>query len=216
MSWCRTPAGGPSRRAAAARRARRRRFASICPRTEIDRALDPAAYLGSAEALVERALARHRSVVTVRVHHRLDGPEDAPVLVLSNSLGTTLAMWDEQAPALAERFRVLRYDQRGHGDSPAPPGPYSIADLGRDVLELLDGLGLERASFCGLSLGGMIGMWLADQRARADRPPGAVLHHRAPAAARALGGSAPPLVRAEGMEAVTDATLERWFTPARG
>ncbi|MEA2449890.1 MAG: 3-oxoadipate enol-lactonase, partial [Thermoleophilaceae bacterium] len=94
----------------------------------------------------------------MRLHHRLDGPEGAPPLVLSSSLGTTHAMWDPQVAALAERFRVLRFDTRGHGRSPAPPGPYSIDDLGRDALELLDELGLERVSWCGLSLGGMLGM----------------------------------------------------------
>src|ERR687893_2482739 len=98
---------------------------------------------------------------TVEVHYLLEGSEDAPVLVLSNSLGTTLEMWDTQAPTLSERFRLLRYDHRGHGGSPAPPGPYEIGDLGRDVVHLLDRLGIGRASFCGLSVGGMTGMWLA-------------------------------------------------------
>jgi pimeloyl-ACP methyl ester carboxylesterase len=100
---------------------------------------------------------------TVEVHHLLEGPEDAPVLVLSNSLGTTLAIWDEQAPALSERFRLLRYDHRGHGGSPVPPGPYKIEDLARDVLVLLDRLEVERFSFCGLSIGGMVGMWLVGE-----------------------------------------------------
>jgi 3-oxoadipate enol-lactonase len=99
----------------------------------------------------------------VALNHALEGPEEAPVLVLSNSLGTTLGMWDDQAPALRERFRLLRYDGRGHGGSPAPPGPYTIGDLGSDVLSLLDGLGIEHASFCGLSIGGMVGMWLASE-----------------------------------------------------
>jgi 3-oxoadipate enol-lactonase len=100
---------------------------------------------------------------TVEVHHLLEGPEDAPVLVLSNSLGTTLGMWDEQAPALSECFRLLRYDHRGHGGSTVPPGPYRIEDLGRDVLVLLDRLEVGRFSFCGLSIGGMVGMWLAGE-----------------------------------------------------
>ena len=90
----------------------------------------------------------------VALHHMLDGPEDAPVLVVSNSLGTTLRMWDDQAPALLERFRLLRYDHRGHGNSPVPPGPYKIDDLGRDVLTLLDRHEVERFSYCGLSVGG--------------------------------------------------------------
>ena len=85
---------------------------------------------------------------TVPLHHVLDGPEHAPVVVLANSLGTTLRLWDAQVPALRARFRLLRYDHRGHGGSPGPPGPYTIDDLGRDLLALLDRLDTERASFC--------------------------------------------------------------------
>ena len=97
----------------------------------------------------------------VDVHYEISGPDDAPVLVLSNSLGSTTAMWDPQIPALAERLRVVRYDHRGHGGSPVPTGPYELADLGADALRLLDRLGVERAHWCGLSLGGMVGMWMA-------------------------------------------------------
>jgi 3-oxoadipate enol-lactonase len=151
--------------------------------------------------------------VSVELHHRFDGPEGAPVLVLSNSLGTTLEMWDELVPALAERFRVLRYDTRGHGRSPVAPGPYSIDDLGRDAVALLDRLGLERVSFGGVSLGGMTGMWLAARAPeRIDRlavccssphmPPPEMWTERADA------------VRSRGMAALADATLGRWFTPA--
>ena len=149
----------------------------------------------------------------MNAHHRVDGPGDAPVLLLSNSLGAPLSMWDELVPALAERFRVLRYDQRGHGETPAPDGPYSIEQLACDALELLDHAEVERASFCGVSLGGMMGMWLAiNAPERIDRmvlcctsahmPPPDLWAERAAA------------VRDEGMEAVTDATLERWFTEA--
>jgi 3-oxoadipate enol-lactonase len=148
--------------------------------------------------------------MSVAVHHRLDGPEDAPVLVLSNSLGTTHAMWDDQLPALAERFRVLRYDMRGHGDSPVPPGPYSIDDLGGDVLALLDRLGLERASFCGLSIGGMTGMWLA------ARAPERVERLAVCCTSAHLPGDwheRAATVRAEGVAAVADAALGRWLTP---
>ena len=87
------------------------------------------------------------------LHYQLDGPVDAPVLVLSNSLGTDLHMWDAQIPAFAKHFRVLRFDTRGHGQSLVTPGPYSIEQLGRDVLALLDALHIERAHFCGLSMG---------------------------------------------------------------
>src|SRR5579875_538670 len=84
-----------------------------------------------------------------RIAYRFDGPADAPVLVLSNSLGTTLSMWEPQVAAFSRRFRVLRYDSRGHGASAVTPGPYTIEQLGRDVVGLLDRLGVERAHFCG-------------------------------------------------------------------
>lgn len=148
---------------------------------------------------------------TVELHHLLEGPEDAAVLVMANSLGTTPRMWEDQAPALRERFRLLRYDHRGHGGSPVPPGPYSIEDLGRDVLALLDRLGIERFSFCGLSVGGLVGMWLASEAP--ERVERLVL---CCTAAR----FAPPeqwderakTVRAQGVVAIADAVLERWFT----
>jgi 3-oxoadipate enol-lactonase len=95
-----------------------------------------------------------------RIAYRFDGPADKPVLVLSNSIGTTLNMWDLQMPDLTKHFSVLRYDTRGHGASNAPAGPYSVDRLGRDVIELLDGLGISRVHFLGLSLGGLIGQWL--------------------------------------------------------
>ncbi len=94
------------------------------------------------------------------LHCQLDGPEDAPVLVLSNSLGTSLHMWDAQIAAFSEHFRVLRFDTRGHGQSLVTPGPYRIEQLGRDVLALLDALHIDKAHFCGLSMGGLIGQWL--------------------------------------------------------
>lgn len=90
----------------------------------------------------------------------VDGDADAPALILSNSLGTTLEMWDPQVAAFAEHHRVIRYDTRGHGGSPVTPGPYSFADLGQDVLAVLDALGIERAAFCGISMGGHTGLWL--------------------------------------------------------
>ncbi|MFD4838112.1 3-oxoadipate enol-lactonase [Achromobacter sp. NPDC058515] len=96
----------------------------------------------------------------VRIAYRLDGDAGLPVLVLSNSIGTTLHMWDDQVPALSRAFRVLRYDTRGHGASGVPPGAYSLDRLGRDIIELLDGLDIARAHFLGLSLGGMVGQWL--------------------------------------------------------
>jgi 3-oxoadipate enol-lactonase len=149
----------------------------------------------------------------VRIHHRLDGPEAAPVLVLSNSLGTDLGLWEPQLGALARRFRVLRYDARGHGASSVPPGPWTVPDLGRDVLGLLDALGIAAVAVCGLSLGGMTGMWLA-----ANAPARVRALVLASTAAR-LG---PPEVwdariaaaRERGMAALTETVLARWFTPA--
>jgi 3-oxoadipate enol-lactonase len=100
-------------------------------------------------------------VTAVEVDHTVEGPEDAQVVVLSNSLGATRAMWDPQVPALAERYRVVTYDTRGHGTSPAPAGPYTLDDLVDDVLALLDRIGAQRAHVAGLSLGGMIALRLA-------------------------------------------------------
>ncbi len=97
----------------------------------------------------------------VRIAYRFDGQPDRPVLLLSNSIATDLHMWDGAVPALAEHFRVLRYDARGHGASDAPAGPYSLDRLGRDAVELLDALGLQRVHVLGLSLGGFVAQWLA-------------------------------------------------------
>lgn len=97
----------------------------------------------------------------VRIAYRIDGADDRPALILSNSIGTNFHMWDPQIPELAKRFRVVRYDFRGHGGSGTPLGAYSDGRLGRDVLELMDHLGIERAHFLGLSLGGFVGQWLA-------------------------------------------------------
>jgi 3-oxoadipate enol-lactonase len=145
------------------------------------------------------------------LHVRIDGLEGAPWLVLSNSLGATLDMWDPQVVALSRDFRLLQYDTRGHGGSAVPPGPYTIEQLGTDVVGLLDLLGIERAHFCGLSMGGATGMWLgAHAPSRLDR---LVLCNTTPW----LG---PPdvldariaTVRREGMPALVDGILERWFT----
>lgn len=146
------------------------------------------------------------------LHHVVEGPAGAPAVVLASSLGATHEMWDRQVPVLAERFRVVRFDRRGHGLSPVPVGPYTVDDLGADVLGLLDELGLDEVSFCGLSLGGVEGMWLAAQAPeRLERlalcctrpvfPPPEQWRDRAAS------------VRAGGMTAIADAVLERWFTP---
>ena len=149
----------------------------------------------------------------MNLNHRFDGPEDASVLVLSNSLGTTLAMWEPQLPAFTQRFRVLRYDGRGHGGSDVPPGPYTIDDLGRHVLGLLDRLGLERVSFCGLSLGGAVGMWLgANAPERVERL--ALCCTAAQFGTAETWNERAATVRAQGVEALADAVMERWFSPA--
>jgi 3-oxoadipate enol-lactonase len=147
-----------------------------------------------------------------RIHYCFDGPADAPVLVLSNSLGTDLEMWAPQMPAFTKAFRVLRYDTRGHGRSPATPGPYTVAQLGQDVVSLLDGLGIERAHFCGLSMGGMIGMWLGvNAGLRLKR---LVLCNTAAKIGTAdLWNARIDRVNAAGMAAIADAVVERWFTP---
>jgi 3-oxoadipate enol-lactonase len=141
----------------------------------------------------------------------VDGAPDAPVLVLSNSLGTDLSMWEPQMPALAARFRVLRYDTRGHGASTVTPGPYTIGQLGRDVLMLLDALKIRRAHFCGLSMGGMIGMWLGTQAP--DRVARLVLANTAPKIGTPeMWNQRIDNVRKGGMETIVETLLERWFT----
>ncbi|MGH9103472.1 MAG: alpha/beta fold hydrolase, partial [Acidimicrobiales bacterium] len=145
------------------------------------------------------------------IHYEIEGPEHAPVVVLSNSLGTTMDVWDRQLPALRRHLRVLRYDQRGHGGSAAIPGPYSIDGLGRDVVDLLDGLGIESASFCGLSLGASVGMWLA--ASAPDRVDRLVLCCGAPW----LGPAQPwvdraAAVRSRGVEVLVPMLPARWFT----
>jgi 3-oxoadipate enol-lactonase len=147
------------------------------------------------------------------LNYLLEGPEDGPVLGLSTSLGTSLEMWDDQAPVLGDRFRLLRYDTRGHGRSPAPPGPYAIGDLGGDVVRLLDRLGIERASFCGLSVGGMTGMWLgAESPGRVERL--VLLCTSALLGPKGVWDERIATATEQGMSALVGGVIERWFTPA--
>jgi 3-oxoadipate enol-lactonase len=149
---------------------------------------------------------------TCEVHAEVTGPADGPPVVLGGSLGSDLTMWDPQVPALSDRHRVVRYDHRGHGRSPVPPGPYDIADLGGDVVALLDRLGLARASFVGLSLGGMVGIWLAAHHPeRVDRL--VLLCTSALPGAPESWTERAALVEAEGTAAVAEAVVGRWFTP---
>ncbi len=147
----------------------------------------------------------------VRIHYDLAGSDSAPALVFSNSLGATLAMWDSQMSSLQKQFRVLRYDTRGHGQSSVTPGPYGIEQLARDVLAFLDKLKLDRVHFCGLSMGGQTGMWLAlnaptrlhklilcDTAAKIGTPE--------------MWNSRIEAVRKGGMKSISTAVMERWFS----
>ena len=144
----------------------------------------------------------------------VDGDTAAPALILSNSLGTTLEMWGPQVAALAQHYRLVRYDARGHGGSPVTPGPYTFHDLGQDVLAVLDALGIEHAAFCGISMGGHTGLWLgihaghrfsaiavSNSAARIGTPQG--WNERA--AMVREGGQA-------GMRALAESAPARWFS----
>jgi 3-oxoadipate enol-lactonase len=146
-----------------------------------------------------------------RIHAEVEGPERAPVLMLSNSLGTNLHMWDAQVAPFTRHFRLLRYDRRGHGKSDVPQGPYSMERLGRDVLAILDALGIARINWCGLSMGGMVGQWLgANAPERIDK---LILSNTACYYAdKTLWVDRLKLVREKGLAALVDANMERWFT----
>lgn len=146
-----------------------------------------------------------------RLNIAIDGRDDAPVLMLSNSLGCTLDMWRPQLPEFTKHFRVVRYDRRGHGNSDVPAGPYSMDIFGRDVLAILDALEIKRAHWCGLSMGGMVGQWLgANAPGRFDRmvlsntschyPDPTNWHNRIKA------------VRDGGLAAVADTVVAGWLT----
>jgi 3-oxoadipate enol-lactonase len=149
---------------------------------------------------------------THRLRYRIDG-ERGPWLTFCNSLGTDLNMWDAQVGVLSNTFRILRYDRRGHGASGAPPGPYSIADLGGDVLALLDSLAIGRTHFCGLSIGGMVGQWLGIHAGdRVDRLVVCATAARigTPESWQARSEQ----VREHGLAPLMETTAERWFTPS--
>ena len=150
--------------------------------------------------------------MSFEVHYEVAGPADGPVVVLSNSIGSNLHMWDPQVKPLTDNgFRVVRYDTRGHGRSPVPPAPYSISDLGGDVLALLDRLGVESAHFVGLSLGGMTGIWLAQNAP--DRIRGlALTFTSARPGNEQMWRERVAKARAEGMAEIADGGVGRWFT----
>jgi len=156
----------------------------------------------------------HLKTPATKIHYQFEGPLDGPVVMLAHSLGSDLSMWDPQVPELiAAGYRVLRYDQRGHGQSAVPPEPYTLEQLTADALDLLDGLGLHKIHFCGLSMGGMVGQLLGARHGgrlhslmlcstSAHMPPREVWDERI------------QTVRAQGMGVVIDATINRWFTQA--
>ncbi len=148
------------------------------------------------------------------LNYLLEGPAGAPVLVLSNSLGTDLHMWDAQIPALTQHFQVLRYDTRGHGRSLVSEGPYSIEQNGRDVLALLDALDIAKAHFCGLSMGGLIGQWLGINAP--ERIQRLVLcNTAAKIGSDEVWNPRIEMVLRDGqaaMRALRDASIARWFT----
>jgi 3-oxoadipate enol-lactonase len=146
-----------------------------------------------------------------KIHVEVEGPEHAPVLMLSNSLGTNLHMWDEQVAPFTRHFRLVRYDRRGHGLSGVPKGPYSMDRLGRDALAILDALAIQRVNWCGLSMGGMVGMWLGAHAP--DRIDKLILSNTSSYFPdRAMWDERIKLVREKGLAAMVDGTMERWFT----
>jgi 3-oxoadipate enol-lactonase len=144
------------------------------------------------------------------IHVEVTGPQRAPALMLSNSLGTDLHMWDEQVEPFAQHFRLVRYDRRGHGKSSVPKPPYSMERLGRDVLAVLDKLGIEKINWCGLSMGGMVGQWLGGNAAnRIDR---LLLSNTAcyyPD--KAVWADRIKFAETNGIAALAGPTMERWF-----
>ena len=149
----------------------------------------------------------------IGLHVEVEGPADAPVMMFSNSLGSDLTMWDGVVRALGPAYRIVRYDTRGHGRSEAPAGPYRIADLGQDAIEILDAIEIGKAAICGLSLGGMTAMWMAANAP--DRIERAILAntsaHLQPAG---MWQDRAATARSTGLASLVAPSMERWFTPA--
>jgi len=145
------------------------------------------------------------------IHVEIEGPANAPVLMLSNSLATTHAMWEPQVKPFTQHFRLVRFDRRGHGKSGLAKGPYTMERLGRDVLAVLDGLGLKAVNWCGLSMGGMEGMWLgANAPERFNRMVLSNTSSYYPD--KTLWNDRIRYVRQHGLAAMVGANMERWFT----
>ncbi|POT55195.1 3-oxoadipate enol-lactonase [Citrobacter amalonaticus] len=146
------------------------------------------------------------------LNYRIDGPERAPAVVLSNSLGTTLSMWEPQLQTLCARFRVVRYDTHGHGKTRKTDST-SLEQLGQDVTDLLDHLEIEKAHFCGISMGGLTGLWLA--RHQSQRMLSVTVINSAARIGNETGWlDRAKMVREQGMEGIAASAPERWFTPA--
>lgn len=149
--------------------------------------------------------------MTDHLYAVVDGPADRPAVVLGSSLGSTSAMWQPQVAGLSEQFQVVRYDHLGHGASDVPEGPYTIERLGRAVLGLMDRLGLDRVSYAGLSLGGMVGIWLAENAP--DRIDRMVLLCTSAYLSPEPWHERIAAVRAGGTKSIAEAVIGRWFTP---
>lgn len=145
------------------------------------------------------------------IHYEVEGAQDKPVLMFCNSLGTTLHMWDGQMPEVLKHFRVVRYDRRGHGKSGVPNGPYNMEMLGRDALAVMDAAGVDKINWCGLSMGGMVGMWLgANAPERCNRL--ILSNTSAYFENKQIWNDRIALVKEKGLTAIVGGTLERWFT----
>jgi 3-oxoadipate enol-lactonase len=150
----------------------------------------------------------------IQINYELSGSQNAPTVVLSHSLGSSMEMWNPQMASLKPHYRLLRYDTRGHGGSEAPAGPYTLDQLGEDVIVLLDLLNIEIVHFVGLSMGGMIGQYLALNHANRLRSlalcdTAAII----PQEAQAVWQERIDTAREKGIQALAESTLERWFTP---
>jgi 3-oxoadipate enol-lactonase len=146
-----------------------------------------------------------------KINVEVEGPEAAPALMLSNSLGTNLHMWDQQTPEFAKHYRVIRYDRRGHGQSDVPEGPYSMERFGRDAIAVLDALAIEKTNWCGLSMGGMVGQWLGANAP--ERVEKLVLSNtNFYYADKAPWQDRIKFIEEKGLEHIVDANMQRWFT----
>ena len=145
------------------------------------------------------------------LHYEIDGPDKSPCLILSNALGTSLDIWEPQLPVLSDHFKLLRYDGRGHGRSGVASPTCTVSKFGEDVIALMDHAGIERAHFCGVALGGMVGLWLASHHpSRIERL--IVSNTAALLGPSAMWDARIQQVRAGGVEAIAPAVIERWFT----